>query len=204
MRGLYAIIDPEHCDGRDAVWVAQEVLLGGCAALQLRAKGLSDQARLALARTLAALCATHRVPFWMNDRVDLALLSGAAGVHLGQEDVSLADARRLFVHGQLGLSTHNVEQAESAVTAGADVIGFGPIFATSSKLRPDPCVGLDGLREVCRQVQCPVIAIGGINLTHARAIAHSGAAYAAVIGAVCTARDPREAARALHFALIEG
>ena len=214
MRGLYAIIDPEHCAGRDPAWVAQEVLLGGCAALQLRAKALSDRARLALARTLAALCATHGVPFWLNDRVDLALLSGAAGVHLGQDDISLADARSLFGEvslrretarfaGQLGLSTHSLQQAESALKAGADVIGFGPIFPTSSKLRRDPCVGLEALSEVCRQVACPVIAIGGIDLTHAHAIAHSGAAYAAVIGAVCKAPEPRAAAHALHRALLQ-
>lgn len=203
MKGLYTIIDPEHCLGRDPVWVATQALLGGCAALQLRAKKLSDTSRLALARTLATLCRDHDVPFWLNDRIDLGLLARADGVHLGQDDVPLADARSLF-GGLLGLSTHDSEQALAAARAGADVIGFGPIYTTSSKLNPEPSVGLDGLREVCSLVGCPVIAIGGIELAHAPAIARSGASYAAVIGAVCKAPDPREAAHALHQTLLSG
>jgi thiamine-phosphate pyrophosphorylase len=203
MKGLYAIIDPEHCLGRDPLWVAEQVLRGGCAALQLRAKTHTDAARLALARALASLCAAAHVPFWMNDRVDLALLSDAAGVHLGQDDLPLPEARRLWPDRQLGLSTHSREQALAAAAAGADVIGFGPIFTTSSKLHPSPCVGLELLREVSASAACPVIAIGGIELAHAPALVQSGASYAAVIGAVCRADDPREAARALHDALLQ-
>ncbi|MDB4975534.1 MAG: Thiamin-phosphate pyrophosphorylase [Myxococcaceae bacterium] len=202
MKGLYAIIDPEHCDGRDPLWVAEQVLEGGCAALQLRSKSLLDDARLALARALSERCREHGVPFWMNDRVDLALLSGAAGVHLGQHDVAPADARRLFGGGSIGLSTHDPEQAKAAEWAGVDLIGFGPVFLTRSKQNPDPCVGLEGLRAVCRLVRCPVVAIGGIELAHASEIRASGAAYAAVISAVCMAREPRAAAHALHQALL--
>ncbi|MDB4986284.1 MAG: Thiamin-phosphate pyrophosphorylase [Myxococcaceae bacterium] len=204
MKGLYAIIDPEHCAGRDPRFVAREVLHGGCAALQLRAKLLPDDARLELARELAEACREHGVPFWLNDRVDLGLLTSAAGVHLGQHDLPLADARSLFPRGLLGRSTHSLAQAEAAARAGADVIGFGPIFPTSSKHNPDPCVGLAGLRAVCSQVRCPVIAIGGIELAHASEIAASGAEYAAAIGTLCRATDPRAAARALHRALLDG
>jgi len=204
MKGLYAIVDPEHCLGRDPLWVASEILHGGCAALQLRAKTLPDRVGLSLARALSARCQDHGVPFWMNDRVDLGLLSDAQGVHLGQGDLALPDARRLFPRALLGLSTHDVAQARLAAAQGADVIGFGPIFTTTSKLRPDPCVGLDGLRAVCDAVDIPVIAIGGIELTHAAQIAATGASYAAVISAVCRASDPREAARALHDALRAG
>lgn len=204
MRGLYAIIDPEHCRGRDPRWVAEEVLAGGCAALQLRAKALLDRELLSLARALATRCAARGVPFWLNDRIDLALLADAHGVHLGQDDVPLADARTLVGGRALGLSTHSLAQAQAASAAGADLIGFGPIFATTSKLRPDPCVGTEGLRDVVQNVSCPVVAIGGITLAHAAEIARTGASYAAAIGAICGAERPGAAANALHAALIAG
>lgn len=204
MKGLYAIIDPEHCAGRDPLWVASEVLQGGCSALQLRAKILGDRARLHLARGLAERCREHGVPFWMNDRVDLGLLCNAAGVHLGQGDLTLEDARALFADGTLGVSTHDLAQARAAVAQGADVIGFGPVFPTRSKQDAEPSVGLEALREVCGQVSVPVVAIGGIDLTHVRELVASGASYAAVIGAICRVDDPRAAARALHDALRAG
>jgi thiamine-phosphate diphosphorylase len=200
MKGLYAIIDPDHCGGRDPLWVAEQVLEGGCAALQLRAKSSSDRKQLELARALVQRCRRANVPFWINDRLDLGLLCEADGVHLGQDDVSIADARKIFP-GAIGTSTHSLAQAREAADAGADVIGFGPVFATRSKLKPDPVVGVRGLAEVCMAVKLPVIAIGGIDASHARDIAISGAAYAAAIGALCMAADPRAAAHALHSAL---
>jgi thiamine-phosphate pyrophosphorylase len=203
VKGLYAIIDPEHCDGRDPLWVAGEVLHGGCAAMQLRAKTLSDRLCLSLARGIAECCAEHGVPFWMNDRPDLALLSGASGLHLGQGDLALDDARSLFP-GALALSTNTLAQAREAASLGVDAIGFGPIFATSSKTNADPSVGLEALREVCCAVSIPVIAIGGITLEHAAAVASTGASYAAAIGAICRAFNPHVAARELHDALRAG
>jgi thiamine-phosphate pyrophosphorylase len=202
MKGLYAIIDPEHCAGRDPLWIVDEVLAGGCAALQLRAKLLSDRDRLALSRAVAERCRLHGVPFWVNDRVDIALLVEGAGVHLGQEDLPLAEARQLFGRRPIGRSTHSAEQARLAEREGADLIGFGPIFPTRSKLRADPCVGVDGLAQVAQSVSCPTVAIGGITVEHAAEVTRSGAAYAAVIGAVCLAERPSQAARALHAALL--
>jgi len=204
VNGLYVIIDPEHCRGRDPLWVAEQALLGGCAALQLRAKALPDRRLLELARVLAQRCSEADVPFWLNDRVDLALLAGARGVHLGQEDLPLADARALAPGCLLGLSTHSLAQALAAEQLGADLIGFGPIFETRSKLRPDAIVGLAALSEVCGRVHCPVVAIGGITPAAATEVARSGADYAAVIGAVCDADEPQAAARALHEALLRG
>ncbi len=204
MKGLYAIVDPEHCAGRDPRWVAERILHGGCAALQLRAKGLSDRAHLALAQELATRCRAAGVPFWINDRADIARLVDAAGVHLGQDDLPLAAARRVFPSASFGVSTHDLAQARAAITAGADVIGFGPVFPTRSKRHPDPCVGLEGLREVCRALRCPVIAIGGITRAHAADVRAAGARYAAAIGAICLADDPSEAARTMHEALRAG
>lgn len=200
MKGLYAIIDPDHCSGRDPVWVGEQILAGGCVALQLRAKSGNDREQLGRARALAERCRAARVPFWINDRLDLGLLVGADGVHLGQDDVPLSEARRIF-HGLLGSSTHSLAQARAAAAAGADVIGFGPVFSTQSKQNPDPVVGVPGLTEVCRAVRVPVVAIGGIELANAREVASSGASYAAAIGALCLAEDPRAAAEALQRAL---
>jgi thiamine-phosphate pyrophosphorylase len=202
MKGLYVIIDPEHCAGREPLWVAEQALSGGCAALQLRAKLMSDGPRLKLARGLKQRCAQARVPFWMNDRLDLALLADADGLHLGQDDLPIAEARRLWDTRPLGLSTHTLPQVSTAHIAGADVIGFGPLYGTRSKRDPDPAVGLTGLREACLRVPRPIIAIGGITLEHAAEIKKAGASYAAVISAVCGADDPAAAARALHRTLL--
>jgi thiamine-phosphate pyrophosphorylase len=139
----------------------------------------------------------------MNDRPDLALLSGASGLHLGQTDLALDDARTLFP-GAFALSTNTLAQAREAAALGVDAIGFGPIFATSSKINADPSVGLEALREVCSAVDVPVIAIGGITLQHAAAVASTGASYAAAISAICRAFNPHVAARELHEALRAG
>jgi thiamine-phosphate pyrophosphorylase len=202
MKGLYVIIDPEHCAAREPLWIAEQALKGGCAALQLRAKTMPDGARLRLARALKQRCSDAGVPFWINDRLDIALLADADGLHLGQDDVPLSDARKLWGDRPIGLSTHTLPQASTAQIAGADVIGFGPIFATRSKLQADPAVGLLGLREACARVQRPLVAIGGITLEHAPELRKSGASYAAVIGAVCGASDPARAAADLHRALL--
>jgi thiamine-phosphate pyrophosphorylase len=201
MTDLYVIIDPEHCAGRDPLWVAEQALAGGCALLQLRAKQLSDARRLVLAHALAERCRAAQVPLWVNDRADIALLAGAQGLHLGQDDLPVAEARRLVGALPIGLSTHDPSQVEAAVQAGVALIGFGPIFATSSKVRPDPVVGVDALARVCALSRCPVVAIGGIRRENAALVARAGARFAAVIGAVCGAHDPRAAAAALRETL---
>jgi len=200
-RGLYVLIDPEHTGGRDPELIARAALRGGCAALQLRAKQLGDGARLALAQKLRALAFAADVPFVMNDRVDLALLVGADGVHLGQDDLPLASARQLAPALVLGLSTHSPAQARAGARAGADLLGFGPVFDTRSKANPDPVVGLAALAEVVRSVNVPVIAIGGITIDTAADVLRAGARLGAVIGAVGEAEDPERAARTLHAAL---
>lgn len=201
MRGLYVIIDPEHCAGRDPRWVTERVLSVGCAALQLRAKDLDDATHLTLACEIARSCRQARVPFWLNDRVDLALLSQADGLHLGQNDLPPERARELWGGRPLGLSTHNLGQALLATEARVvSLIGFGPIFATQSKRHPDPQVGLSGLRSVCASVSLPVVAIGGVKPEHVPALLAAGASACAVISAVCGAPDPAEAVRAFRAA----
>jgi thiamine-phosphate pyrophosphorylase len=204
MKGLYVIIDPEHCAGRDPSAVAELALAGGACALQLRAKQLSDRAWLELARDLRARCARHGAAFWINDRVDIAVLSEADGLHLGQDDLPVLEARKLAPRLKLGVSTHSPEQVAAAAAQGITTVGFGPIFATHSKERPSPTVGIAGLSAVCTAYPAlEVIAIGGIQQAHAGALRRAGAGYAAVISAVCGAADPEAAARALHDALLE-
>ncbi len=201
-RGLYAIVDPAACRGRDPEIVAAAVLRGGCAVLQLRDKSGSDPARLSLARRIAARCRAAGVPFVMNDRPDLALLAGADGLHLGQDDLPTAEARRVVGAGcVLGRSTHDEAQAIAAVDDGADLVAFGPVHPTASKERPDPVVGLERLARVCELSPAPVVAIGGNTGANASAIPEAGARWGAVIGAVCGADDPESAARVLHAIL---
>jgi thiamine-phosphate pyrophosphorylase len=201
MTELYAILDPEHCAGRSALWVAERILSERPAALQLRAKDMADAAHLELARALKELCREAAVPFWLNDRLDLALLVDADGLHLGQDDIPLSEARRLWGQRPLGLSTHSLAQIEAAEQQGADVLGFGPVFATGSKLNPDPVVGLEGLRAALAMAHRPLIAIGGIRLEHAEALAKTRVQQVAVISALCGADDPAHATATLKARL---
>lgn len=201
VRGLYAIVDPERCGGRDPVQVAEAILRGGCALLQVRAKRLDDRERLALMRAVRARAKARGVPFVVNDRPDLALLVGADGLHLGQEDLPIAEARRIVGAMTIGRSTHDLDQVRAAVAEGADLIGFGPVFATTSKENPDPVVGLEGLAAAVRAAGVPVVAIGGITLENAADVVGAGATLAAVISAIGEAGDPEAAARALHARL---
>jgi thiamine-phosphate pyrophosphorylase len=201
-RGLYAIVDPAVAQGRDPERLAEAILRGGCAVLQLRMKTGADRDRLALARRLAARCRAAGVPFVVNDRPDLALLVGADGLHLGQDDLPVAEARRLVGPAvRIGASTHDEAQAMRAVEDGADVVAFGPVFATTSKERPDPVVGVERLASVCAASAAPVVAIGGITLERAPALVRAGVRWGAVIGALASADDPEPVARALHRAL---
>lgn len=201
MRGLYAIIDPEVCR-LDPEQVALAVLRGGCATLQLRDKRSSDAELVPLASVLAMHCRRHSVPFILNDRFWLAAQVGAQGAHIGQTDHPVEEARRaLGPKYSLGVSTHSFEQAREAQRRGADLIGFGPVFATSSKQAPDPVVGLAALQAVVEQISIPVVAIGGINLERAAAVAQTRTPLAAVISAICASDAPEDATRALHAAL---
>ncbi len=208
VRGYYAIVDlPAPAAGESGVAAerallsqveprAEALLAARPCCLQLRAKSLGAAAMRDAALWLKDRCRAAGVPFCVNDRLDVALAVGADVVHLGQDDLPLADARGIAA-GRLaiGFSTHNPAQAAAAVAGGADYIGFGPIFDTRSKLRPDATVGLQGLRAVAAASPIPVVAIGGITLGTVASVAAAGAAAAAVIAAVNDAPDPTAAGR---------
>ncbi|MGB8222407.1 MAG: thiamine phosphate synthase [Polyangiales bacterium] len=179
---VYAIIDAEVAER--PLELAFQALNAGCAMVQLRAKRLDDLAFLKIAERLRAACAHAEVPFIVNDRADIAGLVRADGLHLGQDDLSIADARRVVGDMPIGISTHNREQAVRADREGADLIAFGPIFPTKTKAHTAPVVGLATLEEICRTVSRPVIAIGGITPENADGAFQAGARYVAVISAL--------------------
>lgn len=199
--GLYAIVDPDALGSRDPAEFAHAILRGGAAKLQLRAKNLPDRARLSLARRLRALCREARVPFVMNDRPDLALLVGADELHIGQNDLPIAEARRIVGNMSIARSSHSLRSALEAVEEGADVVAVGPIFPTTSKSDADPAVGLEIFTQICQAVSVPVTAIGGVTLENAPTIRKAGATNAAMIAALVRADDVEATARALHRAL---
>ena len=202
MIGVYAIIDPAACLGRDPCVIAAAALRGGCTRLQLRAKGMPDRALLGLAQALATACRDASTPFVITVRVDLALLSGAAEVHLGQDDLPVVSARAVTPGLRVGRSTHDLAQVRAARAEGADRIAFGPVFPTRSKIDPEPVVGLEALAQAIELAgPTPVVAIGGIDLARAQALRGLGLGEVAVISAICAADDPERATRMLREAL---
>jgi thiamine-phosphate pyrophosphorylase len=195
--GLYVIIDPAACAGRDAVAVARLAIEGGASLLQWRDKGRDKGDQLADARAIAALCREHGALFIANDHADLALAAGAHGVHLGQHDLPIEAVRSIVGPAMIiGVSTNNAAEARAAEDAGADYVAVGAIFATATKEVTRPA-SLDRLREVKAAVRLPVVAIGGITAANIGSVVDAGADAAAVISAVCGAADPRAAAAAL-------
>lgn len=179
---LYAIIDVGVADG--PLQLAFRALNAGSAVVQLRAKRLDDVAFLEVAKRVGSACSHAGVPFVINDRADIARMVGADGLHLGQDDLSIEEARRVVRNMQIGVSTHSLEQAVNAEAEGADLIALGPVFETNTKENPDPVVGLQMLETVCRTVSRPVVAIGGITPENAARTLDAGARYVAAISAL--------------------
>lgn len=185
---LYPIVDVDalRARGLPVVPFAERVLSVRPALLQLRAKSSGARETLELLRALVPLCRAHGTLLFANDRPDLAVLAGADGVHVGQDDLPLAEVRRFAPRLRVGVSTHDLAQLSAALELAPDYVAFGPIFSTSSKARPDPNVGLDGLRraaELASEAGLPLVAIGGITRERAAAVA-SSAALIAVIAAL--------------------
>jgi thiamine-phosphate pyrophosphorylase len=203
LQGYYAILDVPPGQGFDleaARSRALRLITADPCWLQVRAKRASAAELLALGRVVLPLVRAAGIPLCINDRLDVALVLGADAVHLGQDDLPLAEARRVSA-GRLciGISTHDRAQVSAALAGGADYLGFGPIYPTESKQNPDPVVGLAALRAVCMDAAAvPVVAIGGIGLSEIRAVAEAGAAAVAVISAMERAPDVALAGRAIQ------
>jgi len=203
---LYAILDVDALAARglEPLDVAAAWLAAGVRLIQLRAKSMSLGPMLALADELVALARRSGAQLIVNDRADVARMSGADGVHVGQDDLSPAEARRVVgSDAVVGLSTHSAVQAADACGQPISYLAIGPVFPTGSKRRPDPVVGTAGVRaaaEIAAKAGLPVVAIGGISLEQAPAVLEAGAASVAVISDLL-AGEPAARARAWVEAL---
>lgn len=200
MRGLYPIVDLDTLAGQrlSALDFAEAVLTARPHLLQLRAKRQSPRDVLALLERLKPLCARAGTLLFANDRPDLALLAGADGVHIGQEDLPLEAVRRLPGKLRVGVSTHDGEQLTRALALAPDYVALGPIFATRSKQSPDPVVGLPALQQAAEQARAagvPLVAIGGLALESASVLQPLGVS-AAVISDLLAAGDTPSAVAA--------
>jgi thiamine-phosphate pyrophosphorylase len=188
---LYGILDLGYVERERSVEVAEQLILGGVSLLQLRAKGHDPETLLNLAKELTTLCSKHHVPFIVNDHVQLAKDCGAPGLHLGQDDGSLDEARSILgQHVLVGRSTHSVAQAQAALAEGADYIGFGPLFPTPTK-KGRPGIGLENIDIVEETVgyAIPVFCIGGIKPSNLAEVKAAGAKRVVIVSHLLKTAD---------------
>lgn len=198
LRGLYAILDESLIARGNHREAARRLLENGVRVIQYRAKGVEAGYMLDAALEINEECAEHGALFIVNDRADVALISGAAGVHVGREDLPVPACRKVMGDDAVvGASTHSEEEVNAALEAGADYIGYGPVFDTSTKENSLEPRGVEALAEVVSSVNIPVVAIGGINVENIGEIRRAGAAAAAVISALVSKNCLEESAKAL-------
>jgi thiamine-phosphate pyrophosphorylase len=192
---LYVILDAALITSSEKDCAAS-LAEAGVRLLQYRNKSTSARQYLESSRALAEALRPKRVTFLVNDRPDVAFLAGASGVHVGQDDLDVEQARHVVGSNKLvGVSTHNLEQFECAAASSADYIAVGPVFSTSSKANPDPVVGVDFIRKVRSLTDKPIVAIGGITLEQAAPVIEAGADSVAVISGILSAPNPAQRAR---------
>jgi len=201
---LYLLADPDFAGEKPLLEKVTAALDGGVTALQLRAKRATMREALALGQEMRRMARTTGAGFLVNDRPDLALALEADGVHVGPTDLPPGEVRRLLHRPRVvGVSAGSVREAREAEEAGADYLGVGPVFATSSKADAGEPMGLESLAEIASVVRIPVVGIGGITLHNAASVIESGAVGVAVISAILMADDCAQAARALRGDLEE-
>jgi thiamine-phosphate pyrophosphorylase len=201
---LYALLDPECAGGHDLAALGREVVAGGATLVQLRDKHGSTRRLIEETRAIKTALAGSGVPVLVNDRVDVALAAGADGVHVGQDDMPAAEARRLLGRSAvIGLSVKTIAQAQAAPLEALDYVCVGGVFVTTSKDNASAPIGVAGLKNVLAALRArardfPVGAIAGIDETNAGEVVSAGADGVAVISALSLAPDPTEAARRLR------
>ncbi|MGC5325751.1 thiamine phosphate synthase [Brevibacillus sp. SYSU BS000544] len=204
---LYFIMGSNNCE-KDPVFVLQEAIRGGITLFQFREKGhtaLAGAAKFDLAKKLQEVCKQHNIPFIVNDDVDLAIALDADGVHVGQEDESAKEVRQRIGDKILGVSAYTVDEARKAIEHGADYLGVGPIFSTSTKEDAKAAQGPEAI-QVMRQkgIHIPIVGIGGIDSHNASLVIDSGADGVSVISAISLATDTYEASVKLKRAVSKG
>ncbi len=203
LRGLYAIVG-----GPEPIAQAEAAMAGGAAIVQVRMKAAHPAEVLEVSRRIVALARARPEPgalVIVNDRADLALLSGADGVHVGEDDLPVREARKLLGPERLvGWTAKTVAEAQQGIAQGADHVGFGPVFVSRTKAMGPPPHGAEGLAAAVKALDVPVVAISGIGLGNIGEVARAGAAAAAVIEAIFGAGDARQNAAALQRAFDDG
>lgn len=195
---LYLVTDHGLGRGRSTLEIVRAAVAGGVTCVQLREKDISTRAFIAEAQAIRDFLFGTNVPLIINDRVDVALAVDAGGVHLGQSDMVLADARRLLGPGKLiGISVENAAQAVLAANQGADYLGLSPVFSTPTKTDTAPPLGLSGVAALRTAVSLPLVGIGGIGPQNAAEVIRAGCDGVAVVSAIVAADDPELAARQL-------
>lgn len=195
---LCFIADSEAAAGRDLLQLVAEAVEGGATIIQLRGKKWTSRDFLGLGSKAVRLLRSKKIPVIINDRLDIALACEADGVHLGQDDMPISYARKLLGKDRIiGISAATPVEAEAAERGGADYIGAGPVFSTSSKRDLGPPLGLQGLRTIRQKVQIPILAIGGISSANVSDVVSAGADGVAVISAIASAPNPKTAATEL-------
>jgi thiamine-phosphate pyrophosphorylase len=196
---LYLVTDRTLSRDRSLSTIVEAAVSGGVTCVQLREKDCSTREFMVEARALKKLLGPLSIPLIINDRLDIALASGANGVHLGQADMTIEDARRISPDSLvIGISAESLEDAVRAEWQGADYIGISPVFSTPTKTDTAPPLGLDGVKLLSAAVSIPTVGIGGINKTNAASVIRAGADGIAVVSAIVSADDPGEAARELR------
>lgn len=195
LKGIYLVTE-DYAKGR--LEYARDALQAGVRIIQLREKKASGKEFLRLAKEMKTLCETYNAVCIVNDRLDIALLSGADGVHVGQDDLPVEEIRKILDERIIvGVSVKNVEEAIEAERKGASYVAVSPVFDTLTKEDAGKGVGLDVLRQIKRQVRIPVVAIGGINRENMVEVLEAGADCVAVVSAITRAEDPTNAASEL-------
>ncbi len=195
---VYLVTDRALCGARGTLETVRQAITAGATIVQMRDPHAKTRVLVEEARALAALLGPAGIPFIVNDRVDVAIATNAAGVHLGQSDMSVRDARALVGPEPIvGLSITSLADLEASDLAGVDYLGVGPIFATATKADAAPAMGLAGLAAVRAACSLPIVAIGGIAAGNTAEVIAAGADGVAVVSAICAAPDAGRATREL-------
>ncbi len=192
---LYVILDAALLPS-DPAELTSQMLAAGVRLLQYRNKTAPAREVLETSQSLGVEAQQRGALFLVNDRPDIARLAGADGVHLGQDDVAVSDARKIVgSDGLIGISTHNLEQFRAAIELDADYIAVGPVFATGGKKNPGPVIGIEFIRKARALTDKPIVAIGGITLERAPEVIAAGANSVAVISDILGAKNPAQRAK---------
>lgn len=195
---LYAVTDRAWVGKQSLYEQIESALKGGATCVQLREKNLNDEEFLKEAMEVSVLCKQYAVPFFINDNVEIAVKCQADGIHVGQEDMEVAQVRqRVGADMIIGVSVHSVKEALEAVENGADCLGVGAMFSTSTKTDAD-VLSKETLRDICAAVEVPVVAIGGIDKTNISQLAGTGVDGVALVSAIFASDDIEKECRLLH------